>query len=163
MIMLRKLSLVAVAAARSVRPRWHRPLLPPSAPAGTAAGMVAGTAALAGVRASMSAVRAIMAMVAAMCAGWSRPPGAPAGAWSIAAIDPRDSELKPPAAAAGGFFAGLHGTDRRFGSIFTKEEAIVASGGNNSGSTGLGVATNFNCKSSGTRHEQPHRQRERGD
>jgi hypothetical protein len=84
--MLRKLSLVAVAAAW---PHWHRHRpRPGAAMVGAAAGMVGGTAAagVGVVHASSSVGRPIMGITAdmdtaaAMYGGWFRPRGDPAGA-----------------------------------------------------------------------------------
>ena len=117
--MLRKLSLVAVAAASL----GAAALAPTSASAwggwqvaGTAAGITAGAGA---VRASSSAARPITAtvMAAAMCGAWSRRRGVRAGAWSTAATE-RDRSIprhRSPGPSRRGFFAmqtepraGLH-------------------------------------------------------
>ena len=57
-----------------------------------AAGIAAGW-----VPASMSAAPPIMGMAAATCANWCRRRGAPAGAWSIAAIE---RSVRPPTTQA---------------------------------------------------------------
>ena len=136
--MLRKLSLVAVAAAS-----LGVAALAPTSASAWGGWLVAGTADGIGgwagaVRASSSAARPIMATAmataAAMCGDWSRPRGDPAGAWSTAAIDLKSSDpdvKKPRPRRAGAFCLDSDANRRQLSCNFTKTACNPSPTGNN--------------------------------